>query len=1033
MTPQQWQRIEELFEAAVEVPNNERAAFLERRCPGDPDLQRELRRLVQHHETAGNFMRQPLVQTASLAEGQVIAQRYRIISLIGRGGMGEVYQAEDQLLRETIALKKLRSDLASNDTIVRQFQKEIQLARKITHQNICRVFEVGAHQPHDGGESKVLFFTMELLDGETLSSKIRREGKLSRETAFPIAIQIADGLSAAHRAGVVHTDFKSGNIILVSSPGGEERAVITDFGLARRDPSMLAPETTRSMIDDGRIAGTVAYMSPEQLQGGTITAASDIYSFGIVLFEMATGQLPFDDRRVIHSAMQRADPQTVSVRALVSDIDRRWEQAILRCLQKNPENRFRSASELGFYLRTGPWASPRLWSRREWTTVVSVAAISVASGGGVWFWARRPYQPTASALDWYRKGQKAMHSMTYEAARRSLSQAVAADPMFAIAYAALARTYDELDYSDRAKDLMLQAVSVAREKRLSATDDLRLTALQYMVSRDYDRAAPLVRQLEDESDSQDRAPGALESGWLAQQREDTEAAQAAYERALKLDPNYAAAKLRLGFILGRRGGKDDQALQAFSEAESLFSAESDYEGITETLLQRANLLNRRSRAPEAIPIIERALSAARTVGNRYQEIRLLQLQGVALRNLGQSARAGEIAQQAIDAAVAENMDNLASSGLLDLGNVYLVAGDPKAAEPIFHRALDLARRGKVRRIEARAKTSLISVCEQDHRPEEAKKFAEDVLSFYRQAGYRRELVQTMGILAGVHEQLGEYEEGIRVSREALAGTVELQDRRSEALVRERLAQNLKSSGAWPEALQEHLRAADLLGPPTGIPGSDDRLACAQLFWWLGRTQDSLQFLEQVQKTLAKEKNNKLQAALHARKAEMAYDDGHWGEALTQAGQGLSIDSRGDEADRDLQMFQGLALIRSGHGSEGADLSSNLVRKLEQEKLVGSAAAARLAIAEAWVAVGVRRMALGLLGDALNFFESHQVFESLWRAHALTGTASEDPQLAETHRNKATMVLSQLKARWSAENFAGYMRRPSIRQLSEQKG
>src|SRR5262249_43465970 len=141
-----------------------------------------------------------------------------------------------------------------------------------------------------------------------------------------------------------------GNIILVPSLSGGERAVITDFGLARRGPSMLAPGTTRSMIDDGRISGTFAYMSPEQMQGGTITPASDIYSFGIVLFEMATGQLPFDDRRVIHSAMQRADPQTVSVRALVSDIDRRWEQAILRCLQKNPENRFRSASELGFYL-----------------------------------------------------------------------------------------------------------------------------------------------------------------------------------------------------------------------------------------------------------------------------------------------------------------------------------------------------------------------------------------------------------------------------------------------------------------------------------------------------------------------------------------------------------------------------------------------------------------------------------------------------------------------------------------------------------
>src|SRR5215813_5734533 len=329
MTTEQWRQIEDLFEAAVQLPGREWTAFLQRQCPNDGGLQREVERLLFNHEQAGAFLNRPLIPTASLAEGEVIGNRYRIISLIGRGGMGEVYQAEDQILHEMVAIKKLRADLVRNDLVVRQFQKEIQLARKITHPNICRVFEVAADE--SGGGSRILFFTMELLDGETLSSRIHREGRLPRDSAFSIAIQIAEGLAAAHRAGVVHTDFKSGNILLVPMTDGSERAVITDFGLARRDPTILSPETTRTMVYDGQIAGTVAYMSPEQLQGGTITPASDIYSFGIVLFEMATGQLPFDERRVIHSAMQRADPQTVSVRALAPDVDPRWEQAILRC------------------------------------------------------------------------------------------------------------------------------------------------------------------------------------------------------------------------------------------------------------------------------------------------------------------------------------------------------------------------------------------------------------------------------------------------------------------------------------------------------------------------------------------------------------------------------------------------------------------------------------------------------------------------------------------------------------------------------
>ena len=164
-----------------------------------------------------------------------------------------------------------------------------------------------------------------------------------------------------------------------------------------------------------------------------------------------------------------------------------------------------------------------------------------------------------------------------------------------------------------------------------------------------------------------------------------------------LDPLYAAAKLRLGFLFGRQGGKDEQALAAFSEAEHLYRTAGNLEGVTQTLLERANLLDRRNREKEALPVIDDALTMARAVGNSYQEVRLRFIQATAVRDLGDTERATTLVRDAIDAALAENMDNLAANGQIDLGNLYLRADQFDRAEPVFRRALDLARRAKVRR------------------------------------------------------------------------------------------------------------------------------------------------------------------------------------------------------------------------------------------------------------------------------------------------------------------------------------------------
>jgi serine/threonine protein kinase len=808
MDEERLRRISTLVDSTFDLSLKELRSFLDRECPDDPGLRAEVERRVLERSTITRLsIAAPGRFAHSLAVGDIIADRYRINRLIGRGGMGEVYEADDLLLNERVALKTLRGDLAGDEILLQRFHQEISIARRVTHPNVCRIFEVGIHRA--GTQPPLLFFAMELLHGQTLSERITA-GRLTRDEAFPIAVQLAEGLQAAHRAGIVHADFKSANVILVPSTNGV-RAVITDFGVARAEAGATVVEETRSGHETIRVAGTLAYMSPEQLSGDRVTTASDIYSFGIVLFEMACGRRPFDDSDVIKSAMLRATGSPPSARDTVPTLDERWDMAITRCLQRDPQSRFGSAGELASWFRDARWWDVSHWTRSDRVRAAVAAILLLAAGMSAWRWTHRPYQPSSEALRWYERGLNALYSMTYETARKSLEQAVSIDPAFALAHASLARAYDELDYTERAKDSMLRAVTAAQDSRLSDADDRLLRALQFMVSRDYERAAPLVKAIEAETVGPNRAAAALESGWLAQQMEDTDGAAAAFGRALTFDPTYAAAKLRLGFLLGRQGGKDDQAFAAFGEAEALYRIAGNIEGVTQTLLERANLLDRRSREKEALPVIDDALTMARAVGNRYQEVRLHFIQATAIRDLGETARAAMLVRNAIETALSENMDNLAASGQIDLGNSYMRADQFDLAEPVFRRAVDIARRAKVRRLEARAEVSLGSLMEQTKRPGEAKPLVEAALTFYREAGYRRESVQAAGVLGGLLRQLGDSTGGIRVLTEALPQAVQLQDRRLEAQLRDRLADALSDHGDLPAAVAEYERASVLYG------------------------------------------------------------------------------------------------------------------------------------------------------------------------------------------------------------------------------
>jgi anti-sigma factor RsiW len=275
-----------------------------------------------------------------LEAGTVLAERYRIRRFIARGGMGEVYEAQDLELAAPVALKMMLPDVAGDPRAIDRFKREIHLARRVTHPNVCRIFDVGFAASAHGG-TRVPFLTMELLAGDTLSEWLHRVVRASRDEAQALAYQLASALQAAHDAGVVHRDFKSANIILVpTGPDGAVRAVVTDFGVAR---AVAGIDFAATVSGARGIVGSPGYMAPEQLQGLPANVAADIYAFGVVLYEMVTGHLPFEAATPMLTALRRLEHPPTDPRRFVPDLDPRWEAMLLRCLARAPEDRFDSA------------------------------------------------------------------------------------------------------------------------------------------------------------------------------------------------------------------------------------------------------------------------------------------------------------------------------------------------------------------------------------------------------------------------------------------------------------------------------------------------------------------------------------------------------------------------------------------------------------------------------------------------------------------------------------------------------------------
>jgi eukaryotic-like serine/threonine-protein kinase len=574
MKPEKWQQVEQIFHAALELAPDERGAYLTQVCADDAALRREVESLLGHDAQAADFIEQPAVgfTDQDLAEEQSIMQlgqhisHYQILARLGKGGMGEVYQARDTRLDRTVALKILPAEVANDAERMRRFTREAKAASAMNHPHVATIYEIGEASTAMGG---IQYIAMEYVAGQTLATKIHGQ-PLPLDELVTVGSQIADALDEAHRKGITHRDIKPANLMLTA----RGQVKVLDFGLAKIacPLSLESNASTLQQTMPGIVMGTVPYMSPEQALGRDVDHRSDIFSLGVVLYEMATGRLPFVGANTVETLDRILHAEPEAITQLNTNAPIELKHIVQKCLEKERTARYQSAAEVLAALQsvptgvrqqteraaatqeiesvtTGGTAAAKMRSLLRRSSVLAALAVGLLLALGAYlFWRRSPEPPPSAnarpvnsvAYEEYLRGRyytNRQNAADNETAIRTLERAVAADPNFAAAQAELAQAYIWKLFLFTPKEKALEEKAfMAMEKALALDPNLG--------------AAYLAR-------------GRLL--WTPAQRFPHAQAIQEYRRALTLDPSLDEARNQIALVYNHIGALEP-ALRELQQA-----------------------------------------------------------------------------------------------------------------------------------------------------------------------------------------------------------------------------------------------------------------------------------------------------------------------------------------------------------------------------------------------------------------------------------------------------------------------------------
>jgi tetratricopeptide (TPR) repeat protein len=1020
-----------LFHAALERNADERAAFVSAACGEDAELKSHLKRLLDAEAQPTGSQDGPLAAVAEFfpqsstrfEPGETVLGRFHIVRLIGRGGMGEVYEAEDLQLGR-VALKTMRREIALSDSAFARFRHEVLLARKITGPEVCRIHELFLLPATDGHEATV-FLTMEYLDGMTLGERLK-DGPMPWKEALPVARGLCEGLRLIHAEGIIHRDLKTGNIMLCDQ-GRRRRTVLMDFGVAQNFEADGDGASRGSALGDGlgrgagMIVGTPEYMAPEQFDGGAVSPATDIYALGIVLYEMVTGVHPYAAATPIATAIRRARQPALPSR-VGAKVPPQWDRVIACCLEYEPAKRFQTAEEVSQALRPGPANLRYLHKDRPWVfRAVCAVLLAMLGWGGFKLWqVRRYYRPSTEARRWYGAGVAALREGNDVKATRALQAALNEEPHYVMAHVRLAQAWFDLDFQGNAQQEML--IAVPDERRLAPLDRMYTEAIQATITHDNVRSIDLYKRILSRLPPSDRAVGYVDLGKAYERAGDPKHALENYTQAAKLDADNPASFLRIA-ILQSQLHHVPEANQAFDRAEKLFTAEINQEGLAELDYQRGYAANDNGNIRESKQYLERSLEEAKKIPSVQLQIRTLsQLSTVAYR-ADAFPQSEQYADQAIRLARENQLDAWAANGVVRLANVYIREGKLQQAEESVQEGLKLARQTEQPKVEAFGNLTLASLMNQKQLPDQVIGPAQAALDYYKKAGSFASVATASLLLIRTQRDQGQYQMALQAGNDFLALATRSGNPTQRRQAEELIGTVFLQMEQYPDALL-HFESAASLADSASSKASEAFWAADPL-WRMGRYPESDTLLQTgaVNDMLTMVAGEVRTASLLSR--------GRYREALAIARQMPEkypkMSSSGqqefarDRAIAEAHLGMKQQALREVDDLEGREKTGGFGEEAERD----------LAIAEVSLFSGQPQRAHDAAVRAAAHYASTRQLDSELRSVCLAAAAAKllknVPEYS-TFSAKAVDIISQIRETWSPQVSSTYLSRPDLQLL-----